>query len=67
MSLPVYTVRSPLRAVQVLPLTHAVALTRWLVAGTELSNPLPHVMVLLTYAAVSYYIAVVLVRRKLLV
>jgi len=54
-------------AVQVLPLTHAVILTRSLVAGAELSQPLLHLAVLAIYAAISYYIAVVLVRRKLLV
>ena len=54
-------------AVQVLPLTHAVILTRSLVAGAELSQPLLHLAVLAIYAAISYYVAVVLVRRKLLV
>ena len=52
-------------AVQVLPLTHAVMLTRSLVAGTELTQPLLHITVLLLYAAVSYSIAVVLVRKRL--
>jgi len=51
--------------VQVLPLTHAVVLSRWLVAGTQLDLPLLHMAVLLGYALVSYYFAVVLVRRKL--
>jgi lipooligosaccharide transport system permease protein len=54
-------------AVQVLPLTHAVVLTRALVAGAELTQPLLHLGVLAVYALVSYYIAVILVRRKLLV
>jgi lipooligosaccharide transport system permease protein len=53
--------------VQLLPLTHAVALTRPLVTGQALSQPLLHLAVLIAYAAVSYYIAVVLVRRRLLV
>lgn len=53
--------------VQFLPLTHAVDLTRALVAGTELTQPFLHLAVLALYAIVSYYIAVVLVRRKLLV
>jgi lipooligosaccharide transport system permease protein len=52
-------------AVQVLPLTHAVVLTRGLVAGAELTQPLLHIAVLMGYAATSYYIAVVLIRRKL--
>ncbi len=53
--------------VQLLPLTHAVILTRALVAGAELSQPLLHLTVLALYAVVGYYVAVVLVRRKLLV
>jgi len=54
-------------AVQVLPLTHAVALVRPLVAGQMLDRPALHVLVLIVYAAVSYYLAVVLVRRRLIV
>ncbi|MCO6412279.1 MAG: ABC transporter permease [Thiogranum sp.] len=54
-------------AVQILPLTHAVILTRALVAGAELTQPLLHLTVLMLYAVISYYFAVVLVRRKLLV
>ena len=52
-------------AVQVLPLTHAVMLTRSLVAGAELTQPLLHVTVLMLYAVVSYAIALVLVRKRL--
>jgi lipooligosaccharide transport system permease protein len=52
-------------AVQFLPLTHAVMLTRPLVAGAELIQPLLHITVLMLYAAVSYSIALVLVRRRL--
>ncbi len=48
-----------------LPLTHAVMLTRSLVAGAELTQPLLHIAVLLLYAIVSYSIAVVLVRKRL--
>jgi lipooligosaccharide transport system permease protein len=54
-------------AVQFLPLTHAVMLTRSLVAGAELTQPLLHITVLMLYALVSYSIALVLVRRRLLV
>ncbi len=54
-------------AVQLLPLTHAVQLTRGLVAGAELSQPLLHLAVLMLYAVIGYYVATVLVRRKLLV
>jgi lipooligosaccharide transport system permease protein len=53
--------------VQFLPLTHGVYLTRSLVAGKELAQPWLHVSILLAYAAASYWIAVILVRRKLLV
>jgi lipooligosaccharide transport system permease protein len=52
--------------VQLLPLTHAVALTRPLVAGAEPDAFGLHLGVLLFYTAVTYYIAVILVRRKLL-
>jgi lipooligosaccharide transport system permease protein len=54
-------------AVQFLPLTHAVMLTRSLVAGVELTQPLLHIGVLAVYAGISYYVAVILVRRKLVV
>jgi lipooligosaccharide transport system permease protein len=52
-------------AVQFLPLTHAVILTRGLVAGAELHQPLLHLAVLLLCAVVSYSIALVLVRKRL--
>ena len=54
-------------AVYVLPLTHAVHLTRGLVAGAELTTPLLHLAVLAGYALVSYIFAAVLIRRKLMV
>lgn len=53
--------------VQLLPLTHAVALVRPLVAGLGMSHVALHIAVLLTYAMLSYYLAVVLVRRRLIV
>jgi len=53
--------------VQVLPLTHAVALTRPLMAGLPLDAPLLHLGVLSLWGLVSYYLAVVLVRRRLVV
>jgi lipooligosaccharide transport system permease protein len=53
--------------VQVLPLSHAVALTRPLLAGKALGNAALDAAVLTAYAAVSYYFAVVLVRRRLMV
>lgn len=65
---PVSTLPEVLQGfVQVLPLTHAVALTRPLIAGQPLSEPGLHAAVLAGYAAISYYFAVVLVRRRLLV
>jgi lipooligosaccharide transport system permease protein len=51
--------------VQFLPLTHAVMLTRALVVGADLTQPLLHIGVLMFYAVIGYYVAVVLVRRKL--
>lgn len=53
--------------VHVLPLTHAVALTRPLIAGLPLEHVTLHLGVLGVYAGVTYYVAVVMVRRKLLV
>jgi lipooligosaccharide transport system permease protein len=53
--------------VQILPLTHAVALTRPLVSGQPLTGVVTHLAVLGLYAALSFYLAVVLVRRRLLV
>jgi lipooligosaccharide transport system permease protein len=53
--------------VQVLPLTHAVALVRPLVADQPLTDTGLHLGVLLFYAAISYYLAVILVRRRLIV
>ncbi|GMQ89934.1 MAG: ABC transporter permease [Gammaproteobacteria bacterium] len=51
--------------VQLLPLTHAVALVRPLVADQPLSDVPVHLFVLLAYAAIGYYVAVVLTRRRL--
>ncbi len=65
---PVDTLPEAVRgAVYILPLTHAVHLTRGLVAGAELTAPLLHLAVLATYALVGYVIAFRLVRRKLMV
>lgn len=52
--------------VQILPLAHAVELTRPLMAGLPLDKPLLHLSVLAAYAIVSNYIAVVMVRQRLL-
>ena len=51
-------------AVQLLPLTHAVAMTRPLVAGGELTMPLLHIGVLFFYGALGFYTSVVLVRKR---
>lgn len=52
--------------VQALPLTHAVALIRPLVAGQALVSPLPHLMVLLGYALAGYVAATLFIRRRLI-
>lgn len=52
--------------VQLLPLTHAVALTRPLVAGQPLGDIGLHLAVLAAYAVLFHYLAVVLVRRRLI-
>jgi lipooligosaccharide transport system permease protein len=49
----------------VLPLTHAVQLARPLVVGVAPAEPAFHVLVLLGYAAVAFYVALVLTRRRL--
>jgi len=51
---------------QVLPLTHAVMLARPLMNGTVPENLFLHLLVLLAYVAGSFYIALVLTRRRLL-
>ncbi len=52
--------------VQFAPLTHAIALIRPLAAGLPSENVLLHLGVLTAYAVVSMYLAVVLVRRRLI-
>ena len=52
--------------VQVLPLAHAVALIRPLVAGQPLEQIGLHLAVLLAYASVGYLAATVFVRRRLI-
>jgi lipooligosaccharide transport system permease protein len=49
-----------------LPLTHAIALVRPLVNDTLPTHPALHLSVLLAYALVGYYVALVLTRRRLL-
>ena len=52
--------------VQIAPLTHAIGLIRPLAAGLAGENILLHLSVLAAYAAVSMYLAIVLVRRRLI-
>jgi len=49
-----------------LPLRHAIDLARPLLLGHVPENIVLHVAVLLGYAAVAYYAALVLTRRRLL-
>ncbi len=52
--------------VQVLPLTHAVALVRPLVAGQQVTQPALHLAVLLAYAVIGYIAATLFVKRRLI-
>lgn len=51
---------------QLLPLTHAVAIVRPLMTGLPLTGLVPHLLVLLAYGAVGFYLAAGLLRRRLL-
>jgi lipooligosaccharide transport system permease protein len=53
-------------AAQALPLTHAVLLVRPLMRGVMPDMPVMHLSVLVAYAAVACYAALVLARRRLL-
>ena len=65
---PVSTLPEPMQLmVNFLPLTHAVELIRPLIAGTVMQNTLLHITVLVVYAVIFYYLAVILVRKKLIV
>lgn len=64
---PVSQLPGPFQAVtQVLPLTHAVELVRPLMTGVVPSGIAFHLAVLAGYAIASFYIALVLTRRRLL-
>ena len=52
--------------VTLLPLSHAIALIRPLATGQELSQVIIHLSVLLAFALISFYCAVVLVRKRLI-
>jgi len=51
---------------QVLPLTHAVSIARPIMNGASPSAVLPHLLVIAAYAAIGFYIALVLTRHRLL-
>lgn len=53
-------------AANLLPLTHATALVRPLLLGSVPADIALHVLVLLAYAAVAFYAALVIFRRRLL-
>ncbi|TMG87369.1 MAG: nodulation protein NodJ [Betaproteobacteria bacterium] len=64
---PVDQMPAALRGVAaLLPLSHAIDIARPLLAGRLPSNALLHLAVLLSYACVAYYAALVLTRRRLL-
>jgi lipooligosaccharide transport system permease protein len=50
----------------ILPLSHAIDIARPLLSGSVPDNILLHLAVLLAYACVAYYVALVLTRRRLL-
>ncbi len=52
--------------IQLLPLSHAIALVRPLASGQAVDNPFLHIPVLAAFAGIGYYLAVVLVRRRLI-
>jgi len=53
--------------VQVLPLTHSIELIRPLISGREMSNVGLHLFVLIAYSCLFYYVAVVMVRKRMVV
>lgn len=64
---PVAQLPEALQAVSsVLPLTHAVLISRPLVNGEIPADVLTHILVLLAYGTVAFYVALVLSRRRLL-
>ena len=52
--------------VNVLPLSHAIALIRPLVAGQAMTDPWLHIGVLFAYAVVGYVAATIFIRRRLI-
>ena len=52
--------------VNILPLSHAIALVRPLVAGQAVTAPALHLAVLLAYALIGYLAATIFIRRRLI-
>ena len=52
--------------VEILPLSHAIALVRPLVAGLPVEAPMLHITVLLIYAIVGYIAATIFIRRRMI-
>ena len=52
---------------KVLPLSHAIALTRPLIAGLPVESAFVHILALSAYALIGYYIAVVFIRKRLII
>ncbi len=50
-----------------LPLAHTIELTRPLISGGTVDNPLVHLLALSGFALFGYYVAVVLIRKRLIV
>ena len=64
---PVDQMPEPLRAIAfALPLSHAIDIARPLLAGRIPDDLMLHLVVLLGYACLAYYVALVLTRRRLL-
>jgi lipooligosaccharide transport system permease protein len=64
---PVEQLPAWLQAVaQALPLTHAVAIARPVMSGTVPGDVWLHLSVITAYAALGFYVALVLTRRRLL-
>jgi lipooligosaccharide transport system permease protein len=64
---PVEQMPATLQAVaNLMPLKHAVDLARPLLAGAVPAGTLLHIAVLLAYAVIAFYVALVLTRRRLL-
>ena len=52
---------------RMLPLSHAIALTRPLIAGLPVESSFTHILALSAYALAGYYVAVVFIRKRLII